>query len=197
MDNAKLTKLCPLCECEKPAAEFWASKNTKDGLYSWCKPCTKARRKERYDPEYHRNYRLERLEAKREYDRMRYQRDPEKRNAGIRRWYRENKDKVKAQRARYNAEHRQDNLARNRKRKARLKEAEGSHTAAEVWALAESQDWLCAYCETPMFGEFHVDHMLPISRGGSNSWENLAITCATCNLRKNDKTGEEFCADFT
>ena len=191
---AARAKFCPKCDAIRPAAEFWASKNTKDRLYSYCKPCTKAERKAKYDADYHRRYRLERLEAKRAYDRERYAADPEKRRATVARWYRENPEKVKAWRKRWYAEHKDECLARNRNRSARERAAEGSHTAGEVWQMAEDQDWLCAYCEMPLFGEFHVDHMLPLSRGGSDSWENLAITCPTCNLRKNDKTAEEFCA---
>jgi 5-methylcytosine-specific restriction endonuclease McrA len=39
---------------------------------------------------------------------------------------------------------------------------------------------------------YHVDHKQPVSRGGSNWPENLAVTCPTCNLRKSDKTEAEF-----
>lgn len=65
-------------------------------------------------------------------------------------------------------------------------------SADDIWQMAESQDWLCAYCETPLFGEYHVDHMLPLSRGGSNRWDNLALTCPECNLRKHIMTAEEY-----
>lgn len=32
-----------------------------------------------------------------------------------------------------------------------------------------------------------VDHLLPISRGGEDSYENLAAICRRCNLAKSDK----------
>lgn len=49
----------------------------------------------------------------------------------------------------------------------------------------------CRYCGAT--GE-HVDHMQPLSRGGTDHWYNLTMACATCNLRKNAKTVEEFLA---
>ncbi len=36
-----------------------------------------------------------------------------------------------------------------------------------------------------------VDHVVPISRGGEDSWENLVCACVVCNNRKGDRTPEE------
>lgn len=187
-------KFCPDCGIVKLASEFWSSKLGRGGLYNRCKPCAKAHRKAKYDAQYHRKYRLDRLEEKRAYDRARYAEDPDRRIEVVRRWYRENPDKVQAWRQRHYAEHKEEYLASNRRRIARKYQATGSHTAEEVLALGDSQDWLCAYCEKPLVREFHVDHMVPLSRGGSDGWDNLAITCPTCNLRKSNKTVEEFWA---
>lgn len=68
----------------------------------------------------------------------------------------------------------------------------GEYTADEILQMYDDQEGLCAYCETPLFGTYHVDHMVPISRGGSSYWTNLAIACPTCNIRKHSKTAEEF-----
>lgn len=40
-------------------------------------------------------------------------------------------------------------------------------------------------------GERHVDHVDPLSKGGSHRPSNLAVACATCNLKKHDKLPEE------
>jgi 5-methylcytosine-specific restriction endonuclease McrA len=39
---------------------------------------------------------------------------------------------------------------------------------------------------------YHVDHMTPLSRGGSNGPENLVCACRRCNLSKHNKTVPEF-----
>jgi 5-methylcytosine-specific restriction endonuclease McrA len=36
-----------------------------------------------------------------------------------------------------------------------------------------------------------VDHLLPVSRGGEDTWENLVAACVECNNRKGDRTPEE------
>jgi 5-methylcytosine-specific restriction endonuclease McrA len=43
-----------------------------------------------------------------------------------------------------------------------------------------------------MEGPFHIDHIVPVSRGGSNRDDNLCVACAPCNLRKSAKVGTEW-----
>ena len=50
---------------------------------------------------------------------------------------------------------------------------------------------VCAYCQTAD-GPFHIDHIHPKSRGGSDDLENLTVACAPCNLSKRDKTLDEW-----
>jgi len=37
-----------------------------------------------------------------------------------------------------------------------------------------------------------IDHMTPLSRGGSHTWDNLITLCHQCNSNKNDKTWDEW-----
>ena len=48
----------------------------------------------------------------------------------------------------------------------------------------------CRYCGASD-GPFHIDHVVPKSRGGSGDPENLVVACATCNLKKGPRTPEE------
>jgi 5-methylcytosine-specific restriction endonuclease McrA len=50
----------------------------------------------------------------------------------------------------------------------------------------------CQFCghQFPA-GELTLDHVVPRSRGGSSSWENLVACCYACNNRKGDRTPEE------
>ncbi len=51
----------------------------------------------------------------------------------------------------------------------------------------------CYLCELPVeFGQDHLEHKTPLSRGGTNEKENLGIACEHCNLSKNNKTEEEY-----
>ena len=47
----------------------------------------------------------------------------------------------------------------------------------------------CGYCDSRFAGT--VDHVLPRSRGGPNTWSNLVACCAPCNSYKGDRTPEE------
>ena len=49
--------------------------------------------------------------------------------------------------------------------------------------------WKCVYCESKK--NLTIDHVIPKSRGGKNTWSNLVTCCNSCNARKGDKTPEE------
>ena len=50
----------------------------------------------------------------------------------------------------------------------------------------------CQYCaRRPPVRELNIDHVLPRSRGGEDSWENLVTACRVCNLRKGRRTPDE------
>jgi 5-methylcytosine-specific restriction endonuclease McrA len=46
--------------------------------------------------------------------------------------------------------------------------------------------WTCQYCGHER-GNLTVDHVIPRSRGGSSSWENIVTCCAPCNRRKGNR----------
>jgi 5-methylcytosine-specific restriction endonuclease McrA len=47
----------------------------------------------------------------------------------------------------------------------------------------------CQYCGTTT--NLTVDHVMPKSRGGEDSWENLTTACIKCNNKKGNRTPEE------
>jgi hypothetical protein len=51
--------------------------------------------------------------------------------------------------------------------------------------------YVCQYCGAKDV-KLHCDHVIPVSRGGTNDDENLATACETCNLRKYNKTPQEW-----
>ena len=51
----------------------------------------------------------------------------------------------------------------------------------------------CYLCKNPIpFGKDHLEHKIPLSREGTNEYNNLAIACQHCNCRKHNKTEEEY-----
>ena len=68
-------------------------------------------------------------------------------------------------------------------------------------AVLQRDQYICAYCGIqpgqPQRGQvltrqnFTVDHILPMSRGGKNTWGNTVCACPLCNQRKGNRTPHE------
>lgn len=66
----------------------------------------------------------------------------------------------------------------------------GSHTLDEVQEKFANLGSACFYCGQP--GKLTIDHDIPISRGGTDSIDNILPSCQPCNSRKNTKTAQEY-----
>jgi 5-methylcytosine-specific restriction endonuclease McrA len=53
-------------------------------------------------------------------------------------------------------------------------------------AVFARDDWTCQYCGAR--ANLTVDHVIPRSKGGPSSWDNIVASCAPCNRRKGDRT---------
>jgi len=56
--------------------------------------------------------------------------------------------------------------------------------------VLERDQGRCRYCQLAQFGQaavFHVDHVIPRSKGGPTDETNLALQCPYCSLHKSDK----------
>jgi 5-methylcytosine-specific restriction endonuclease McrA len=50
----------------------------------------------------------------------------------------------------------------------------------------------CQYCGKRFpKADLTIDHVLPKSRGGRDTWDNLVLACVRCNLKKRNQTPEE------
>lgn len=49
------------------------------------------------------------------------------------------------------------------------------------------QRWRCAICKVDVRISFHVDHVVPLARGGEHAEHNLQLLCPTCNVCKSAK----------
>lgn len=77
---------------------------------------------------------------------------------------------------------------------ARKRAAQGTHTAEDIQRQFAAQNGLCYWCKKPVT-KYHVDHVIPLSRGGFDDPSNLVISCPVCNWRKNNKLPEQWLKD--
>jgi 5-methylcytosine-specific restriction endonuclease McrA len=54
--------------------------------------------------------------------------------------------------------------------------------------------WRCCYC--PALAS-HLDHVVPIAKGGADVEHNIVPACAACNLSKGAKTLAEWAESWT
>lgn len=141
------------------------------------------------DPErfkkYSQDYRARNLskvrEASRDWARKAYLNNPEKHRQIAKAWRERNPEQVRIM----------DN-----KRRLRELSAEGSHSAADIRAIHISQKYRCVYCKVSTKKEYHIDHIQPLSKGGSNWPSNIQILCPTCNMRKSAKNPVDFAQEM-
>lgn len=160
------SKLCPRCEKEKANSEFYLDWSKVDCLSYSCKACEVAASV---------RYQREKPEEKKARQRRYYLAHREEILARIDgkesleralRWQRENPERRAATRQRYNA---------------RKQQAHGNFTGEQWLALLEFYGAKCLRCNrTPPT----VDHVIPLSKGGSNDIGNIQPLCRPCNSGK-------------
>lgn len=202
-------KTCTRCGETKSVAEFYKHRQQKTGLQSHCKPCIRAHQKSTYIQNHDKQ--IARSAAYRNAN-------PEKRKAICARYRALNKEKIAASAAQYvaknkdalaarRAENSQKNVARANawrlanpdkrrsyyhNREARKTGNGGTHTAADICNLLTLQKSKCACCHKSIKADYHVDHIVPVCRGGTNDRINLQLLCPPCNMTKNAKDPIDF-----
>jgi 5-methylcytosine-specific restriction endonuclease McrA len=63
-----------------------------------------------------------------------------------------------------------------------------AHAALTRRAIFARDGWVCQYCGQPAE---NLDHVLPRSRGGGHTWENVVAACRRCNSRKENRLPHE------
>lgn len=61
--------------------------------------------------------------------------------------------------------------------------------ARQIFRITEDP---CYYCGDTRDENKTVDHLIPVCKGGTHSWDNLVSCCKTCNSRKGRKTPQQF-----
>lgn len=100
--------------------------------------------------------------------------NPEKNRKTTREWVKKNPDRVLA-----------SQLSRRAREKTNSTEWEIKKANAFAMQIRSAESFLCRYCgKTFPTTSLHIDHVVPVSRGGSHTADNLAASCKSCNLSK-------------
>jgi 5-methylcytosine-specific restriction endonuclease McrA len=194
-------KPCSKCQEAKPVTEFHKNGYAADGLRSACKACTaeinrasirrhhdkrKAEKRAAYyavrdTPEFQAKRKAHREATKaqkRAYDAERHRKNAEAIKARVRDWVAQNRDRRRTIVTNYDAR--------------RRAWAGSGVSTSELRAWLISQPKRCYWCGSDCAENRHIDHYVPLSKGGKHELANLVIACGPCNLRKNAKDPLDF-----
>ena len=130
--------------------------------------------------------------------RARYAANPEPKKESARRYVASHpEDKARAQAA-YRALHREEAVARTRAwvvaNPSRRLDQQAGRRALKIAAFVESvsrqavyerDEGVCGICHRPVSRRaFHLDHIIPLARGGEHSYANTQATHPRCNMKK-------------
>lgn len=156
-------KTCSRCERRLPLDAFYRSKDGRQGRQNYCKRCTVEVQRERYADPVKRTTILAQGQRSRERNR-------EAVSTRIARWREENPE---AQRV-WTAHHRATRAG-----------VVSTLTRDEWLEILKRFRWCCAYCDGPFES---LDHVVPLSRGGANTADNVVPACLSCNSAKQDRS---------
>ena len=192
-------KPCSRCGEVKEFDLFPRNAASPDGRYSLCKACTKeSKAAYRLRPEV-----IERERARLaksyadnrvvllEKRKVRYIQNKPAERERQRRWLSENIEKQRKSCrdwAKNNPEKMRAIVAR---RRALLVGSGGRYTKDDISEMKLKQGNQCACCGFALI-DFHVDHVIPLTKGGTNWPDNLQLLCPPCNRSKGNKLPHEF-----
>lgn len=153
-------KTCTQCAEYLPKTDFYEDPRRLDGRYSWCRTCFTDHGRSNYDPE---------ASAARGAEYRSRHGVSELAKERQRRWYADNPERSREQVRRYQA------------RKAAALVGKVSYPA-----ILERDGMHCHICDTeiPSLDDLHFDHVIPLSKGGPHSEDNIKPSHAACNLSK-------------
>jgi len=197
-----MSKLCPKCGELLTAEAYHRDGAKKDGLYTICKECRKfssvdvVKKRASDRSYYYRNRDVIRRKQKlwkdehREEIRVQRELSRDKYNAATRRWKAINKERVSRYNKRYRKDHPEISVHHEALRRIRLGAVQ---SPVDIKKICKAYEMICYLCEKPIDeGDLHMDHIVPIVKGGIHTEENLAPTHSQCNLSKHIKSLEEY-----
>ena len=209
-----MTKICNKCSESKPLSEFHKHRRQKDGLNPTCKRCVRQyqqknrehiaiRRREYYQANREKEIRRDVLYNRANRDKINKRRrelydDNERRKRHER--YVNNKAHEKSVRDAYLlTPEGQSSAARSRANRRAKMLGNGGMLTVSINDLAERQNnrcYLCGLKFTKVKRKPTLEHIIPLSRGGPNSDENVAAACKSCNSSKSTKPPEQMAREL-
>ncbi len=112
----------------------------------------------------------------------------------VRAWRKKHSKKLVARVRRWRKANPEKKRAAHHNREARKRAAGGAHTGEDIIWLREKQKNKCAHswCRASLADRYHLDHRIPVAKGGSNDRKNLQLLCVPCNLEKHAKDPIDF-----
>lgn len=193
-------KKCSKCGQIKDISEFYKNNARKDGFTSWCKTCSREQSQEYYanNKEACRKrlnkWRAENREYVRERDTIYRKENPDIEFKKQQKYRETHKEQLYLKGKKYREENKEYFYNKAKERKIAQKEVcDGTVTSEFKMYLYDEQKGKCGYCGCDLneSGK-HLDHIVPISRGGLHTWNNVHWTCPTCNISKGNKLEEEW-----
>lgn len=126
---------------------------------------------------YSAQYRVTHGPRLREWARSHYERNKDRLNAISRQWYYANKSIAKQY---------------SHTRRARLRGNGGRLSYGIIRKLYAKQEGRCACCGASLVSGYHLDHIMPIVLGGTNTDDNVQLLTPRCNLQKGATHPDEF-----
>ncbi len=191
-------KTCKRCGETKPRSEYHRHKRFKDGLNANCKSCRNSEsiayraanpeKSRQSSKNYRENNKSKMAEIRAEY----IKNNPEKVKESKRLYALKNKEELKVKAKAKRIENPERHRRAKQNRRARERAAVGKLSTGLIAKLLILQKGKCACCKGPLGDDYHVDHIMPLALGGTNTDDNIQLLRARCNRQKNARHPIDF-----
>lgn len=183
-------KRCTKCKTIRPISSFGKTAKVKSGLRSQCKDCERAYCAgwREANPDYQDAYYARNKSKLLARMAQRYAENPQPFRERSRIWAENNQEASKAIQRRWLTNNHEMNRQKSHRRRVRQQMA-GTYQVSkdEIHKLSRGSCFYCGSVE-----RIEIDHVMPLSRGGTHSIGNLVSACLKCNRSKGSKTITEW-----